>query len=67
VGTLSSQDGETTIVVTDDAVPVLATNASQVFAGEIDVPGGTLAVTTVFDDVLVTLPVRSGSVSLRSG
>jgi glutamine cyclotransferase len=65
VGTLSSQDGETTIVVTDDAAPVLAANELQVFDGEIDVPGGTLAVTTVFNDVLVTLPVRTGSVALR--
>jgi hypothetical protein len=65
VGTLSEQDGETTIVLTDEASPDVIASNSLAFDDSIAIRGGALSVVTAWNEPVLSLPVHTENVRVR--
>jgi len=65
IGTLSDQDGESHIVLTDEPGHLSLSEQHLVFDGEIDVSQGGISVVNALNVVLLSIPAPSGQVRAR--
>jgi hypothetical protein len=65
IGTYPEPDGETTIILTDEATRDVGAPDSLAFTGSIRVPSRDLSVSTAYHDVLLSMPTSSEEVRLR--
>lgn len=66
VGTLSEQDGDTKITLTDDAVdPGKIINSIVIFEGFIEKSTDYLSVFTAFNDQILSLPIMGTRVKIK--
>jgi hypothetical protein len=65
VGTLSEQDGSTTIVLTDEFSSDLISDEVLVYENSIRVPGSALSVVTSWNEPVLSVPVLADQVYIR--
>lgn len=65
VGTLSEQDGQTNVTLTDELPQQLESSIILAFDGLISVSGKYLSLVTTLNEPIMSLPVRQNSLRIR--
>jgi hypothetical protein len=65
IGTIPEQDGEATIVLSDDPTSITSSGTLLVFDGLVRTPARTIAVSSVLDERLLEMRVGEGVTRIR--